>query len=232
MMFLNVSLDDVHRFAGKDGERDAREIVPSMRNWCHGKEARRAIWHAGQVLRAAKSFRRAQLRGFHAVAVYFSALTLWAYGLIINDANLHSGLNTPTQNESIPGRTPWKRQTPRKFSNCGLTSTDEDPAAVVLDGFDVPEIRLFIMFNQGQPGLTSTDSKHYDSASQKPPFCILRHTKSVMLNAAGILQANYSHKSNSPPLIVRTLLDLMRKLAELSGKEAEATKFGPLGGCL
>ena len=226
MMFLNVSLDDVQRFAGKDGERDAREIVPSMRNWCHSKEARRAIWHAGQALRAAKSFHPTQLKGFHAVAFYFSALTLWVYGLIINDANLNSGLRTPIPNEPLPNHSPLDRHEPRDLLSHGLNNLHDDSTLVVLDGWDDQKVRLFINFNQGQPGLTSTNSKHSSSASPYSSFCSLHLPRSVLMNAVSILQANYSHKSSSPPLMVRTLLGLMKKLAELSGRDMEVAEVG------
>lgn len=223
MMFLHVSLDDVQRFAGKDGEHEAPEVVPSMRIWCHGKDARTAIWHAGQVLKAAKSFHHTKLRGFHAVAVYFSSLTLWVYGLIINDTGRRSGDNTPTQGESIKSDMSWERLESRNSWERRLPNTDEDSAAVVLDGLDVPETRLFISFNQGRPGLTCAENNQHDSTSQRPAFCSLRQTKSVMENAAAILQANYSRKSDSIPLMVQTLLDLMKKLAELSGKDDNVT---------
>ncbi|PMD43893.1 hypothetical protein L207DRAFT_421186 [Hyaloscypha variabilis F] len=198
MMFLHVSLDDVQRFAGKEGESGARETVPVMREWCSSKDARIALWHAGQVLRAARSFKCTKLRGFHAVAVYFSALTLWVYGLIISDSDRKRGLDTPTQTHLNP-----------------LVETVD----VVLDGDDGPDVRSFIMFNQGQPGLRYIEQSSGPEANtlNARKFCSLRRAKGVMMNAANIIQMNYPKQSACLPPMVGNLLDLMKKLGELSG---------------
>ena len=218
MLFLHTSLDDVQRFAGKEGESGARDIVPAMREWCFSKDARIAIWHAGQVLRAARSFKCTKLRGFHAVAVYFSALTLWVYGLIISDSDRKSGFDTPAQNGIRPSE--QEKGDKNRLTNF---STHPNPLLesvnVVLDGDDGPEIRSFIMFNQGQPGLRYQERPAApDSESlQAEEFCGLRRAKGVMLNAAAIIQTNYPEQSACLPPMVGNLLDLMKKLGELSG---------------
>ncbi|KAE9377617.1 hypothetical protein N431DRAFT_478819 [Stipitochalara longipes BDJ] len=218
MMFLHVSLDDVQRFAGKEGECGARDIVPAMREWCSSKDARIAIWHAGQVLRAAKSFKCTKLRGFHAVAVYFSALTLWVYGLIISDSDRKSGFDTSTQNGIM-----YSEQERRDRNRLPNFSTHPNPllesASVVLDGDDGPEIRSFIMFNQGQPGLRNNErpSAPDDDRLYTGEFYGLRRAKGVMVNAAAIIQMNYPKHSACLPPMVGNLLELMKKLGELSG---------------
>jgi hypothetical protein len=79
-MILHISLEDLHRFAGKFGEEETRKAGEEFAAWAKTKEARIAIWHAGQVFRAAKGLMQAQNRGFNAIALYYATLTLWAYG--------------------------------------------------------------------------------------------------------------------------------------------------------
>jgi hypothetical protein len=79
-MILHISLEDLHRFAGKFGEDETRKAGEEFAAWAKTKEARIAIWHAGQVFRAAKGLMQAQNRGFNAIVLYYATLTLWAYG--------------------------------------------------------------------------------------------------------------------------------------------------------
>lgn len=100
LMFLNLSLDDLQLFAGKDGEENARRVYPSLQIWAGSREARQALWHAGQVLRFAKLFPPNHLKDFYAVAVHHASLALWAYG-VITKANAKSAQNMgmmPPQN--------------------------------------------------------------------------------------------------------------------------------------
>lgn len=90
MMIMHAAPEDLQRFAGKSGEQEARAASAEFQDWARGKESRMAIWHAGQVFHVAQRLGQAQLRGFNAIAVYFAALTLWIYGIMI------SGLRPPT----------------------------------------------------------------------------------------------------------------------------------------
>ncbi|KAI0164840.1 hypothetical protein GGR57DRAFT_450697, partial [Xylariaceae sp. FL1272] len=79
---LYVSLDDLQLFAGKDGEDQARRVYPILQQWSESVDCRRALWHAGQVLRQAKSFPCGHLKGFYAAGVHHAALALWTYGVV------------------------------------------------------------------------------------------------------------------------------------------------------
>lgn len=98
-MHLHASLDDMQRFAGKYGEAEARRACASLllvnnnnnnnndpdgcsSSWPTTRSARAAVWHAGQVLRAARSVPPYQLRGADAIAVYYAALTLWVWAVL------------------------------------------------------------------------------------------------------------------------------------------------------
>lgn len=82
-MYLHAPLDDIQRFAGKHGEDDAHHALRALQPWRAATPiARTAIWHAGQVLRAARSVPPYQLRGADTIMVYYAALTLWAYAAL------------------------------------------------------------------------------------------------------------------------------------------------------
>ena len=97
MMILHASPEDLQRFAGKFGEDEARKASVEFTEWSKGIESRVAIWHAGQVFRAAKRLGQAQCRGFNAIAVYYASLTLWIYGLMISPSQTSSTLRSPKE---------------------------------------------------------------------------------------------------------------------------------------
>lgn len=94
-MNLCVALEDLQLIAGKEGEDEARRVFPSLKQWYRSPECRQALWHAGQVLRAARrpagrspnALQTAPpdapwLRDFNAVALYHAGLAFWVYGLL------------------------------------------------------------------------------------------------------------------------------------------------------
>lgn len=81
-MNLHVSFEELQLLAGKEGEDEARRAYPSLKQWVEGQGSREAVWHAGQVLRAADFSAEGILRDFYAVALYHAGLAFWVYGLI------------------------------------------------------------------------------------------------------------------------------------------------------
>ncbi|KAF2769715.1 hypothetical protein EJ03DRAFT_343180 [Teratosphaeria nubilosa] len=82
LMHLHMSLDDVQQFAGVEGEEEARRVYPSLVQWVRTPTARQAIWHAGQVVHAARDLRSGLICDFAAIAVYQASLAFWSYGII------------------------------------------------------------------------------------------------------------------------------------------------------
>ncbi|KAI1128422.1 hypothetical protein F5Y10DRAFT_240667 [Nemania abortiva] len=95
LMNLHVSLDDLQLFAGKEGEDQARRVYPILQQWSESSEARQALWHAGQILRQAKTFPSGHLKQFYAIGVHHAALALWTYGVVTRATR-----NQPTGNMS------------------------------------------------------------------------------------------------------------------------------------
>ncbi|EMC94132.1 hypothetical protein BAUCODRAFT_55242, partial [Baudoinia panamericana UAMH 10762] len=95
LMHLHMSLDDVQLFAGLEGEEEARRVYPSLVHWTRTTTARQALWHAGQVIRAARNLRQGLICDFAAIAVYQASLAFWSYGIITRTTEPGPMLNQP-----------------------------------------------------------------------------------------------------------------------------------------
>ncbi|KAK3394128.1 hypothetical protein B0H63DRAFT_460102 [Podospora didyma] len=125
LMNLHVSLDDLQLFSGKEGEEQARRVYPTLQMWSSGPEARRALWHAGQIFRQGKRFPLGHLKDFYAIAVHHAALCLWTYGVVIKAS----------------------RQQQQQQAQLGYV----DP--VFIDGEDSPHVHRYIGFGQGRAAI-------------------------------------------------------------------------------
>ena len=104
-MHLFMSLDELQLYAGKENRQEALQATRSARDWIESSHSKQAVWHAGQVIRAARSFRLNTLRDFYAIAVYHASLAFWSFGIVsrsmkhdhrmINGAPSNQSINTP-----------------------------------------------------------------------------------------------------------------------------------------
>lgn len=122
-LHLLVSMDELQILSGRENEEQARRVFIHLQTWAESEEARRALWHAGQVLRMAKLFPSGHLKDFYAIGVHHAALTIWTYGVIKNAAG--------------PGNL------------SGLSLGD----LVYLDGPQTSQVTQFINFGQGCPAI-------------------------------------------------------------------------------
>jgi hypothetical protein len=129
LIILHISPDELQRFAGSAGEEEANRSSAILEEWATTEDARRAVWHSGQVLAAAKQFPPAELRGFYAIAIYLAALTLWVYSYM------------SSRNGSAAARS---------------SATDASNFQAVLNGPETRETRLFLSLGQGLPGLSNS----------------------------------------------------------------------------
>lgn len=81
LMHLRVSPRDVQVLAGKNGEDAAKAVLAGFVIWVQSSDARRALFHAGQIIRAARDCPSVMLQQASAVAVYHASLTFWAYAV-------------------------------------------------------------------------------------------------------------------------------------------------------
>ncbi|KAJ5756922.1 uncharacterized protein N7511_007104 [Penicillium nucicola] len=128
-MLLHMSLEELQLFAGKEDKQEARRVYHSALEWIASSDSRRAVWHAGQVIRAARSMPPGSVTGFLAIGVYYAGLAFWSYS-VVSKANTARITGTP---HSPPELT------------AGPT--------VLLDGHDIPDVSKFVTLACGSPAL-------------------------------------------------------------------------------
>jgi hypothetical protein len=129
LLHLNAPLDDIQLFAGIEGQEEARSAYPSLRDWTNTVSARQALWHAGQILRAAESLPKVLLCNFNGITVYHAGLMLWGYGFLKRSAT----------ERTLP--------------------TDASQAVVILNGDDTLSARRFVTLDRGIPSIKLTKSR-------------------------------------------------------------------------
>lgn len=128
-MFLYMSLEELQLFAGKEDKQEARRVYHRAIEWINSVDSRRAIWHAGQVIRAARSMPPGSLTGFFAIGVYYAGLALWSYSVVskANDAKM--------------------------AANSSHSPSDLTWPTVFLDAEDMTDVLKFISLGCGCPAL-------------------------------------------------------------------------------
>jgi hypothetical protein len=130
-MFLHMSLEELQLFAGKEDKREARRVYHSALEWINSIDSRRAIWHAGQVIRFAKAISPGCLTGSLAEAVYYASLAFWSYSVVFKAKNDKMPVGSPPSGTSFVGRWP----------------------TVFLDGEETTDVQKFISLGCGCPAL-------------------------------------------------------------------------------
>lgn len=187
-MHLCVSLEDVQLLAGKEGEEEARRIFPSMRAWADSAEARQALYHAGQILRAAKGYPNFMLRDASAIAVYHASLTFWAYGVTCKN-DVASSFESPSTGASSAGSLDFVR----------------------LDGEDGPGVRRFLVLGRGAPCIQDEVQTGDALVIREVP---LNEPAELMRTTTRILQNNHERGGKSNPPLMENLSKLMHSLGK------------------
>ena len=173
-MNFHVSFEELQVLAGMQGEQEARRAVPLLKQWYGSSQSRQAIWHAGQILRAATTksppvstghytpTHRRFMRDFHTVCLYHAGLTLWVYGLMsrasarekeqTNELMSRISYHPPALPSEQPRQSPHRRSVSfaETSQGCG-----EDPI-IYLDcdpEYNVAERHKFIKQNIGKPAI-------------------------------------------------------------------------------
>ncbi|KAJ5126402.1 hypothetical protein N7448_005704 [Penicillium atrosanguineum] len=126
-MLLHMSLEELQLFAGKEDKQEARRVYHSALEWITSSDSRRAIWHAGQTVRAARRMAPGSLTGFLAIGVYYASLAFWSYGVV-----------SKAKNTQLTG-------SPASLSTQGPT--------VFLDADEVADVSKFVTLGCGLPAL-------------------------------------------------------------------------------
>ena len=195
-----VSFDELSLFAGKEGHREARRVYASLKQWADSRDARQALWHAGQVVREATTFAPGTLFGFYAVALYHAGLTLWAYGL------LTSGIRQIHRQSVGSGRNS-SRQVP---------STDLN-GVVFLDGVESGDIQKFVALNRATPVIHRRDNASGNALSDTLVY--LDDPRVVMATITSVLRDHFLGLKILPTL-VENLIHLMDDLGKVASNRS------------
>jgi hypothetical protein len=120
---------------GIEGQEEARAAYPGLLEWTKSVTARQALWHAGQILRAAESLPKALVCNFNAVAVYHAGIILWGYGFI------------------------------KRSITIDANQSDLPQAAIILNGDDSLSARRFIAMDRGTPSIKAPGAQTHTELS-------------------------------------------------------------------
>lgn len=197
LMILHVSAEELTRFAGKYGEEAASKAFVSLDRWSDTEQARKAVWHAGQVLRWAAVMPPAELRDFYAIAVYFASLALWAFGHLSTCKGHADG--------SV------NRHTPASLDSSGKGTF------VVLNSDETSSARSFIAGRQITPVLTAMVFNRHSKrpGAQDGALVQLNDPNAVLQMARDLYRNNFPFKGEPLPPLVENIGNLMRDLGSL-----------------
>ncbi|KAF2656918.1 hypothetical protein K491DRAFT_355856 [Lophiostoma macrostomum CBS 122681] len=200
-MFLHVNLDTITRFAGKCGETAANSAYCSLSPWSQTKEARTAIHHAGQVLRAARHIPPYQVRGPDSFMIYHAIMVLWTYSMMVRDRAKKTGTTTPilAQPSSAPSKI--------LYLDDAASDNKSDVDAFILMGQGAPCLRIISTHQAVAPE---------SGTPERPALCNLKYPSQVMETGVRLLDASHPSvdRETGPPLL-RALCRLMEELGGL-----------------
>jgi hypothetical protein len=200
-MYLYVNLDTITRFAGKCGEEEAHRAYTHLQSWSQTKEARTAVCHAGQALRAARAIPPHQNRGTDSFIVFHTIMVLWTYSMMMRDRAKRTGTTTPTRAHAAP-----LESSPVVFLDDVMSSNQTT-------------VDAFIILNKGTPCLhiiSAHSNVVAEPADHHHEICNLRYPSQVMKTGVKLLDASHpdDDRETGPPLL-KALCGLMEELGGL-----------------
>lgn len=198
LMHLHMPFEDMQVFAGMEGPEQARVVYPTMVEWAKGESARKAVWHAGQIVRAARMLPRGAIWGPAAIAVYHASLAFWVFGLL---------------SEHGRGRTAQMRQR-------------EPQMPVYLDEGEGIALQRFTQLGSGDPCIRGADQDgRRQTGAPGAEDAYLSRPDRVMAAVMDIMRRN--HERMARPHLVDNLIQLMKGLQKASmttGPPSDATR--------
>jgi len=142
LLHFHCSIEQMEVLAGREGFEEAQVTYPVLQRWAESREARYAVWQAGQILKLVRTLPPETMNDFHSVALYHAALCLWAYGTIASK-------RCAAQSEWAP------------------TAGAQD---VIIDGQESVETQRWVAFATCRRAFRlSGPSIHLASSSHRPP---------------------------------------------------------------
>lgn len=187
-LHLHMPFEDIQIFAGMEGTEQARAVYPMVRDWVKSEGARRAIWHAGQIFRAAKSLPKGLIRGPEAILIYHASLAFWVYGLLFERQRAVDGTACHNGNAASSAENVW------------------------LDDNESISLQRFTEFGSGRPCI-----KWYVQGSSQTTSLNNVHLANpdmVLEAVVGVVQANF--EGMNMPHLTDKLIQLMGELRKSS----------------
>lgn len=184
LMHLHVSLEEVHLFAGAEGQSEARRVYPLLQDWAKSSGARQGVYHAAQIVATARKVPTGCLRDFHAIALYQAGLALWSYGVISNAALTEAAMEF--------------------FSNA---PSKRGESIALLDEADSNSAQRFVTLNKGQAAIRRV----VGDPNSADAHVLLSDPGGVMGVLMDVFKMNGRPPRSAPPL-VDNLLELMEGL--------------------
>ncbi len=196
MMTLFVSPGDIQKLAGQFGVKESGLTLPNLQAWSDSDEPRYAMWHAGQVLKAAEYLKPTLLRGFYAIAMYQACLTL-ALPFLLDAIGLSSSRGSPEPEINRSSSASQARHP------AGGNKQDD---LVILNGPETMPVKTYLLTGQGSPALRlGNEIKALSSVGMIPK---------VIADAFG---GNHATTVDRLPPLLEKLVILIRDLARLAG---------------
>jgi hypothetical protein len=193
-MTLHVPINCLQAFAGKDGPKEAQRVCRLLQEWTPTKEARQAMWHGGQLIRAARQLPAERMQDIKVAIVYQTSLAFWAYGTVHIARRKRDGCATPT------------------LSNA-TTQLTRKPL-VALDGVLTSEVRRFISLDEGTPYISDSNCQDGDYVDENKVKLLLRPSETM----AGTIRVLRPHRQGSYPPLAESFTRLMSEI----GRAAKA----------
>jgi hypothetical protein len=192
-MHLHASLEDVQLLAGREGEEEARRVFPTLTAWVESTDAREALFHAGQVIRASREYHRLMLRDAAAVAVYHASLVFWAYAVLSRNHGAEGAQNPAS-----------------------LATNSKAVFHVRLDDEHGLEVQRFVMFGKGIPCISRQMAEQDNGGFREVP---VKDVGEVMNTITKLLHAQHQGEENSCPPLLANLSKLMQSLGKAAVKK-------------
>lgn len=219
-MFLFMSLEDLQLFAGKEDRNEARRVYDSALEWIGSVDSRKAIWHAGQAIRAARAMSMAKegsLTRFLAISVFYASLAFWSYGVVSRARRSKISTTSADTAGAITSTTTTNSASTVLSPNSGLgssTSASGSEPLVFLDGEETADVHRFISLARGCPALRGFNPSDGPALVSDPG--------KVMDVAQRLLRGDASAQTpyEALPPLVQGLCQLMHGLGSAAGRGA------------
>ncbi|KAL4749105.1 hypothetical protein BDW72DRAFT_195146 [Aspergillus terricola var. indicus] len=218
-MFLFMSLEDLQLFAGKEDRNEARRVYDSALEWIGSVDSRKAIWHAGQAIRAARAMamtKEGSLTGFLAIGVYYASLAFWSYGVVsrARRSKISATSTSTTTAGTVTTTTTTTTASTVLSPSSGLassTSTSSSEPLVFLDGEETTDVHRFISLARGCPAIRGFNLSDGPALVSDPG--------KVMDVAQRLLRGDASAQTpyEALPPLVQGLCQLMHGLGSAAG---------------